>query len=108
MIILNTIKYYYIKNLKYIHYKYNSNFILKKNIIIKCIYYEYINNILLHIYYFKGILIQYIKKNNSIIILKYDNIYKDIILLYCNLNTNNLINISKLGTYNIKKLNYLL
>ncbi|KYO03799.1 hypothetical protein PGSY75_API04500 (apicoplast) [Plasmodium gaboni] len=102
MIKINIIKkYYYKKNKKFFQKKIITinKFILNKNLIVKLNFYEYVNN-KLQIFNFKGILINN-KSNNYIILLKFNN--NDIIYLYFNLNTFNLINIFKTGKFNINK-----
>ncbi|CAA9991357.1 hypothetical protein PKNA1_C2_API05400 [Plasmodium knowlesi strain H] len=95
---LNIIKKYYYKKNKKLFKIINSNFILNNYIIIKLNIYEYINNNL-QIFTFKGIIINKNNKNNYIIILKYNNY--DILYLYFYLNSLNLINIFKIGKFNI-------
>nr|BBB58242.1 hypothetical protein [Plasmodium inui] len=95
---LNIIKKYYYKKNKKLFKIINSNFILNNYIIIKLNMYEYINNNL-QIFNFKGIIINKSNKNNHIIILKYNNY--DILYLYFYLNSLNLINIFKIGKFNI-------
>ncbi|CDO67279.1 hypothetical protein PRCDC_API04600 [Plasmodium reichenowi] len=100
MIKINIIKKYYYKKYKNFFQKkiiINKKFILNKNLIIKLNFYEYIRN-KLQIFNFKGILLNN-KNNNYIILLKFNN--NDIIYLYFNLNTFNLINIFKIGKFNI-------
>ncbi|CRH02969.1 hypothetical protein PRELSG_API05400 (apicoplast) [Plasmodium relictum] len=102
---INIIKYYYKNNSKKLFKNKNINNIILNNIfLIKLNFYEYINK-KLQIYNFKGILLKN-KKNNNILILKYNN--NDILFLYFYLNIYNLINIYKLGIFNITRIKYLL
>nr|BAL70647.1 open reading frame 101 [Plasmodium coatneyi] len=95
---LNIIKKYYYKKNKKLFKIIHCNFILNNYIIIKLNMYEYINNNL-RIFTFKGIIINKSNKNNYIVILKYNNY--DILYLYFYLNSLNLINIFKIGKFNI-------
>ncbi|SCQ17354.1 hypothetical protein POCGH01_API004400 (apicoplast) [Plasmodium ovale] len=96
---INIIKYYNKYNKKILK---NNNYILnKKYITIKLNFYEYIKN-KLQIYNFKGILINYCNKYNYIIILKYNNYNTIFLFLY--LNSLNLINIYKIGKFNLIKI----
>nr|BBB58126.1 hypothetical protein [Plasmodium fragile] len=94
----NIIKTYYSKKNKKLFKIINSNFILNNYTIIKLNMYEYINNNL-KIFNFKGIIINKNNKNNYIMILKYNNY--DILYLYFYLDSLNLINIFKIGKFNI-------